>query len=111
LQRAREALPALEAWRQEALKQFTRNRPLRVRDLDGSGRASSVFTENNELFFAEPGAERKRRWQDLDASRQAAVVASLLANSPPPSREVLRGAEAFAFVQGLPALAAVLARK
>jgi hypothetical protein len=71
-----------------------------------------VFTDSNQdLYYAEGGAWRKRRWQDLETEDQGAIIASLISSSPvPPKREIVRGAAAFAYVHGLPELATELVR-
>jgi hypothetical protein len=114
LQRARECIQFLETWRVKELQRYNNNRPLPVRSLRGSSqRGWTVFTDSNQqLGFVEGGAVRKLRWEDLKPDLQGAIIASLLPNAPvPPPREVVLGAEAFAFMHGLPELAALLVRE
>jgi hypothetical protein len=113
LRSASDAINLLEVWRKTAMQPYTRNRPLAVSALRGSSRQRwTVFTDaNQQLYFAEGGAERLMPWSTLKPDVQGAILASLLSHSPTPSRDVVRGAEAFAFVHGLPELAAVLARR
>lgn len=114
VQRAREALVTLETWRLTALARYTEDRPLTVRPLNRAIQQSRrVFIDSRQqLCFAEGGAVRRMRWDELKADQQGAILASLLSSAPiPPPREVRRGAEAFAFMHGLPDLAAVLGQK
>lgn len=114
LAEAREALQILDTWRVVALQRYTKDRPLSVRPLGNDARkAMTVFTDGGpHLYFAEGGAVRRRAWDDLKTDLQGEIVQSLLVNAPmPPTREVVRGAEAFAYVHGLPELAAVLVRQ
>lgn len=113
LKKATEALPPLNAWIPGALARWTKGRPLAVRPLSAaSQQAWTVFTDaNHQLYFAEGGAYRKRDWADLKADVQGAIIASLfMSSSTPLTRDVVRGAEAFAYLNGLPELAEKLAR-
>lgn len=113
LKKANEALPALTTWIPGALGRWTKGRPLAVRPLSASSQqAWTVFTDaNHQLYFAEGGAYRKREWQDLKADVQGAIIASLFMGSTTPlNRDVVRGAEAFAYINGLPELAEKLVR-
>jgi class 3 adenylate cyclase len=113
LPRAHECIRVLDTWRFQELQRYNKDRPLLVRPLRGTGQGWTLFTDaNQQLAFAEGGAVRKRPWEELKPDLQAAIIASLLPNAPvPPPREVVRGAEAFAFVYGLPELAALLVRQ
>lgn len=113
LQRAREHIQILDAWKGPALARYTRDRPLLVQPITATPqRVSTVFTDaSGQLTFAVGGATRKHQWADLDADVQGAIIVSLLMNSPTPlTRDVMRGAEAFAFLHGLPDMAEKLAR-
>jgi class 3 adenylate cyclase len=112
LQRALECIQAMEKWRVEELQRYPKELPLVVRPLRGSTpQAWKVFTDSNhELNFGEGGASRKRPWSELKPEVQGAIIASLLPKTTVP-REVVLGAEAFAFVHGLPELAALLVRE
>lgn len=104
----------LDTWRSAALSRFNRDHPLSVPPLRGPmHQVWTLFSgANGQLYFAEGGAVRPRAWEELRIEVQAAIVLSLLRNAVvPPGREVVRGAEAFAFLHGLPELAAALARE
>lgn len=114
LQRAHECIRVLDGWRAPALTQYTKDKPLVVRPLRGPARQTmTVFTDaKQQLYFAEGGAVRPRQWADLKPEVQGAIVGALLMGSSVPlTRDVVRGAEAFAFVHGLPELAANLVRE
>jgi hypothetical protein len=106
------ALQPLNAWLPGALSRWTKGRPLAVRPLSASQQqAWTVFTDSShQLYFAEGGAYRKREWSDLKPDVQGAIIVSLFTNSSPLSRDVVRGAEAFAYLYGLPELAEKLVR-
>ena len=101
----------LDAWTPTALGRYTRDSPLSVRPLRNVGfQSSTVFTDtNHHVYFAQGGAILRKSWPDLKVEVRGAIVASLLRSSPvPPPREVVRGAEAFAFVHRLPEMAEAL---
>jgi class 3 adenylate cyclase len=113
VQQARACIPALDTWRVNAFQAYTKDRaPLTVRPLRGP-QAWTVFTDaTHQICFAQGGAVRKQAWAELKPEVQGAIIASLLLNSGNPApREVVRGAEAFAFLNGLPELAALLVRE
>ena len=108
LREATACLPALEAWIPSALERYTEAAPLYVRPLGNPGfKSSTIYSDDKrQIFFVEGGAVRKKQWQDLSADSHAAIVTSLLRSSPvPPPSEVIRGAEAFALVHRIPAMA------
>ncbi len=112
LLKARESLRPLEAWAPAELSRYTKAKPLLVRSLGASPQTWTVFVDaNRSLNFAEGGAMRKREWADLKPDVQGAIYASLFVNANAPlTREVVRGAEAFAYINGLPELAEKLVR-
>jgi class 3 adenylate cyclase len=113
LRQAKESIQVLDTWRANALARYTRAKPLAVPLLSaGAPKPLTVYADaDRQLIFAEGGATRKRPWQDVEPDVQGAIVASLLMNSPVPlTRDVMRGAEAFAYVHGLPELAEKLVR-
>ncbi len=113
LQQAPASIRILEAWRTAELRRYTRDSPLLVRPLRSPPYQSlTVFLDPDQrLTFAEGGAFRPRPWLELNSETQGAIITSLLSNSPVPiGHDVARGAEAFAFVHGLPEMAALLAR-
>jgi class 3 adenylate cyclase len=106
-QQANELLRTLLAWMNGALSGYTKDHPLLVRELPGSiSSQTSVFSgPDHRLFFAEGGAIRQRKLTDLKPAVLGAVIISVLLDSPsPPAGDVLRGAEAFAYLYGLPQL-------
>jgi len=70
----------------------------------------TVFTgADGRIFFAEGGAIRGRAWTDVKRGVFGAIIVSALSNSPiPPPREVVRGAEAYAYFHRLPDMAEAL---
>jgi class 3 adenylate cyclase len=113
LQAARECLPTLDQWVAAGLQRYTRDQPLHVIPFRSRGfHSASLFTENGQLHFAEGGATMKANWAELSDDRRGAIITSLLRSaSAPPPREVVRAAEAFAFVHRLPEMADTLLRE
>lgn len=112
-QAAKRALEPLMAWRPKALARYTRDRPLPVPGLGHAAfRNITLFTDENQvLYFAEGGASRRREWAELPPADQAAIIVQAILASPEPvPREVYRGAEAFAFLHGLPEMLVALPR-
>jgi len=110
LAQANAAVAALEAWRQGQLPHYTPDRPLLVRDLHGAMQDMTVYAEaDGRLVFVEGRAKRLRDWASLPPELQGAIIVAAIRAAP--DRAALRGAEAFAFVHGLPEMAAALARE
>lgn len=113
VQAAEASVTTLLAWLPTELEHYTRDRPLVVAGLgDASFQGSTVFTDtNHQLYFAGGGAVRRRNWVELKEPVQAAIIVSVLRRAAPaPSPELWRGAEAFAYLHGLPEMAAALPR-
>lgn len=112
-QSADASIRMLEEWVFAGLARYTRDQPLLVRRLKSPSLGDlTLFTDaERQLHFAEGGAMRKRAWRDLTPDVQGAIALSLLrAGTNPPRREIVRGAEAFAYVHGLPEMARTLTR-
>jgi class 3 adenylate cyclase len=95
----------LLVWLTSELARYTKDRPLMVTGLgDPAFAGARIFTgANQELYFAEGGAFRRRLWAELKEPVQAAIIVSVLRQaSPPAGPELLRGAEAFAYLHGQP---------
>jgi hypothetical protein len=113
LREANACIQTLEAWLRPALQHYTKDQPLSVRPFRSSSfQDMTLFTDRaQQLYRAEGGAIRKIFWPDLKPGVQGAIVLGVLRGLPAaPGREVARGAEAFAYVHGLPDMAAALLR-
>ncbi len=110
---ANACLGPLEAWTPLAMQRYTRDTPLSVSPLRPGLQGSLLFTDTSrQLHFSQGGATRKQSWQDLKPEVHGAIVASLLRYSPSaPPRDVVRGAEAYAFIHRLPEMAEALLRE
>lgn len=115
-ERVREALHLSStaiAWLGEALRGYTRERPLEVRSLGAAdfGGATIHTSPQGELIFVEGGASRARAWDELNDGTRAAVLAAALEFAPrsTPS-EIRRGVEAFAYLRGRPELVRAIRR-
>ncbi|MDB6168420.1 MAG: repeat-containing protein [Verrucomicrobia bacterium] len=113
--RALEAERAAVAWVKSTMERYTKDAPLLVPRLTPSMPPElRVFTDASHRFvFATGGAARARAWEELKlADQEGLIVGTLLDSTSPPPDEVVRGAEAFAYLHGLPEMAAALrARK
>jgi class 3 adenylate cyclase len=113
LREANQCVQMLEAWLTNQLPRFTRDRPLIVRPLrDASSQDMTIFTDSlRRLYFEKGGAVRKQDWDDLKPEVQGAIIVSTLRDLPAtPPPDVVRGADAFAYVHRLPEMAATLIR-
>jgi class 3 adenylate cyclase len=111
IQAAERSVVALLAWLPVELARYTRDRPLTVPAL-GPGAAATIYLDaGGQLYFAEGGASRRRAWDDIPAATQAAIIVAALRNAAPPAnREVQQGADAFAYLHGLPEMPAARRR-
>jgi hypothetical protein len=116
LKRAGENLASLEAWRRETLRRYSADRPL------DTTRAQIAAAQPLVLFHDSKGQlmrsnvgnpiARTQSWETLAPVDQGAAILSLLLDVDAlPAREVVRGAEAFAYLHNLPELAAALQAK
>lgn len=112
LAEANACLPALDAWVKTRLASYTANHALLVRDLDATMQEAMAYSdEPGKISFGQRGLMRKSDWAALSTERQSAIIVSLLRDaSPPAPRAVSRGAEAFAYLHGLPEMAAGVIR-
>lgn len=112
IQQATAGVQVLETYVDARLRRYTKDQPLLV-PRTTRPQDFSVFTDSSgQLYFAEGGATRKRNWQELGAEVQSIIVLSILRSSPvAPPREVVQGAEAFAYLRGLPEMAGALIRE
>jgi class 3 adenylate cyclase len=104
-------IQALLAWMSTALQRYTREKPLVVRELTGTApKEIKIFAGiDQRLYYAEGGAIRQRNWTDLRPPVLAAIMAGVLLDARPvPPREAVQGAQAFAFLYGLPELGEAL---
>ena len=113
VQAAEQALDPLREWLLGALSRYTRNRPLTVTALGNPAfQETSIFTDAQQaVYFVEGGAFRRGEWTELKEPVQAAIIVQAILDSrtavPP---EVRRGAEAFAYLHGLPEMLTALPR-
>jgi class 3 adenylate cyclase len=104
---ALERIQFLLGWLGTALQHYNRETPLVVRELTGTApKEIRVFAGiDHRLYYAEGGAVRQRNWSELKPPVLAAIIAGVLADARPvPPREAVLGAQAFAFLYGLPEL-------
>jgi class 3 adenylate cyclase len=104
-QQANERMQALLRWMDAAMPRYTKDSPLLVREQPGTIlNETKIFAgADRKIYFAEGGAIRQRYWTDLKPAGLGAVITSILLDAPArPPREVIQGAEAFAYLYGLP---------
>lgn len=114
VQEAQAATKALFIWLNGELKNYTRERPLLVRQLIAGQGDQTVYTDGAAgIYFATGGgsATRLREWGDLRAEQQGSIIVSALRNAARVPDEAVRGAEAFGYLNGLPEMAEELARE
>ncbi len=108
---AEEAVAALLAWLPSALARHTKDRPLHVASLGHPQfPGATIFTEGGRrLFLQEGGAYRRLEWAELKPPMQAAILAAAVRHAVPPApAEMIRAAEAFAWLHGQPELVGAL---
>jgi class 3 adenylate cyclase len=101
----------LFAWLATELQQYSRERPLVLRELTGTApKEIRVYVgPDRRLYYAEGGAVRQRAWTDLKPATIVAIVAGAMSESATlPPREAVQGARAFAALYGLPELTRAL---
>lgn len=103
-QQANQAVTELQAWLRPELARYSRERTLPVGDRRVYGDAAG------QIYFVQVGATAARPWADLSVDLKAAVIVSALRYAERPPASAWRGAEAFAFLHGLPAMAKELER-
>jgi class 3 adenylate cyclase len=94
----------LLAWVGATLPRYTRDRPLRLRELSGapSGDTKLFVDADHRLYFAQGGAVRPRELTELKPDALGAVIVSVLLDGPqPPPAEFIAGAQAYARAHGL----------
>jgi class 3 adenylate cyclase len=110
-QQALDQIQTLFGWLGTALQRYTRENPLVVRELSGTApKEIRMFAgKDRRLYYAEGGAVRQRNWTDLRPPVLAAIIAGAVIDARPvPAREVVQGAQAFAWFYGLPELTGAL---
>ncbi len=107
---AKAAAATLDGWVRAQLQRYSKDRPLAVRDLRGAMQDTLVYGDGaGRVAFVVGRAERKRDWSTLSPEEQGMIVLGALRAAPDPT--VTRAAEAFAYVYGLPEMAAALLRE
>lgn len=111
-EKAVESTQVLVAWIKTAMQRYTKDTPLLVRRPNAPLPSEfKVISDSQQRFvFIKNGAERAARdWQDLEPTEQAELILGVFLDSPStPPPEVLAGADAFAYLQHLPEMAAAL---
>lgn len=111
IEKARAGVQILDTWIDGRLRRYTKEQPLLV-PRSNSPQDFTVFTDSSrQLYFAEGGAFRKQNWSTLTAEVKSSIVLSALRSPPLPPRDVVEGAEAFAYLHGLPEMAGALIRE
>ena len=106
-QQALERIQILLGWLGTAMQHYSREKPLTVLELSGTApKEIRMFAgTDRRLYYAEGGAVRQRNWTELRPPVLGAIIAGALLDARPvPSREVVQGAQAFAWFYGLPEL-------
>jgi hypothetical protein len=101
----------LVAWIKSTMHRYTKDEPLLLRRSNAQLPDNfKVFTDAKQrLVFARDGATRTRDWDDLGTADQEALIVSLLLDSiSPPPRDVLLGADAFAYLHHRPEMVTAL---
>jgi class 3 adenylate cyclase len=104
-QEAKERMKVLLLWLNKDIQVYNKDRPLLMRELGGAvDKNSKVFTgPDQRVYFAEGGAIVRRDLMGLKSSVLGAVIVSALIDLPTaPDRELINGAEAFAYYYELP---------
>lgn len=104
-------IQALFGWLATALQQYSRERPLVVRELTGTApKEIRVYAGvDRRLYYAEGGAIRQRNWAEIPPPVLAAIIVGAIREAEPlPSREVAVGALAFGNLYNLPELPGAL---
>ncbi|MBI2498012.1 MAG: adenylate/guanylate cyclase domain-containing protein [Opitutae bacterium] len=110
-QQALERIQRLLDWLGTAMQRYTREQPLIVRELSGTApKEIRMFAGlDRRLYYAEGGAVRQRNWTERRPPVLAAIIAGAMIDARPvPAREVVQGAQAFAWFYGLPELTEAL---
>ncbi len=110
-QKAEECTAMLLDWLRSSMKRYTKDTPLLVRRFHVPLPVEfKVSTDSGDRFvFAKDGAARARNWKELELIDQESLIVSALLNSPtPPPPEVMRGADAFAYLHHLPEMVPAL---
>jgi len=100
-------LQTLFSWMGTALQRYSRENPLGVIEMTGTApKEIKVYVgTDRRLYHTGGGATRQRNWTDLKPSAMGAIIAGALLDSPQvPPREVVQGAQIFAYFYGLPEL-------
>lgn len=105
---ATQSASELDTWVRRELANYTRNRVLLVRDLRDARTLTAYVDPTGKINLAQTGAFRAQEWSDLSTEMKAALIVSALRYADKPPGAAMRGAEAFAYLHGLPAMAKAL---
>jgi class 3 adenylate cyclase len=107
---AKAAAATLDGWVRGQLQRYSKDRPLAVRDPRGAMQDTLIYGDaHGRVAFVMGRAERKRDWPTLSPEEQGMIVLGALRAAPDPA--MTRAAEAFAYIYGLPDMAAALLRE
>jgi class 3 adenylate cyclase len=110
LLRSAEQLVRMRAWLALNLGRHGAQRPLFVHDLSGDPKRDfGVYLAPDErLVFIEAGTSKARDWAEVRPAEMGAIIASAVGEARETPRAVFLGAQAFARLYALPAMAVAL---
>lgn len=114
LRSARESVAAMEVWRSQTLRRYNADRPLNtaLARMSTAQGMTLFYDTRGQLQRASGGASRPIDSQSFAPVDQGAIILSMLNDTDVlPPREIVRGAEAFAYLHNLPEMAAALQGK
>lgn len=98
-------MQVLFGWMGAAMQRHGKDKPLVVPELSGADpKEIRVFAgADRRLYFAQGGAILQRNWTEQKPAMLGAIIVGLLLETTPvPAREIVQGAQAFAYFYGLP---------
>ena len=110
-QHALESSAVTIAWVNATMRRYSSDAPLLVPRMNASMPAGlkAYAASDNRFVFTTGGAARARGWDELKlVDQEALILGTLLNSASPPPAEVMRGAEAFAYLHDLPEMVATL---
>jgi class 3 adenylate cyclase len=107
---AGEQLARMKIWIEGALRRHSAKRPLVVQNLAGdSARDQSVYlADDGRIARLENGSPKLRDWNEFKPAEVGAIVVSAVREAKETPRLVFMGAQAFARIYALPAMAQAL---
>ena len=111
--RSAEQLAALKEWLDLALRRYTRQHPLMVRELTAKADAQEVgvyLNADGRLTFLGDKNPQPRDWADVQPVVVGAIIVSALHEAKHTQRSLVQGAHVFARYYSLPAMTEALGR-